>query len=159
MSMHMHKDDLAKLMKLNWFTREKAKLITHEKVILTVEPYWERGPLGGLIGAKLYFCMREQFGTERVGIETWHIVQMAKWFFDIFKNSTDSIEKLICHELAHIAVPEEHNEDFRTYARFLGAAEFTEGEVHHIRSDNIWLVRLLLALGRGDVLIPKRLRK
>jgi hypothetical protein len=155
----MHVDDQARVLALNRFTMEKAKLVTNGKVFFTVEPYWEKGPSGGLVGAELIYCMKTEFGKESVGIETWHLVRMARWYFDIFKHDIELVRKLICHELAHIPVPRDHNEDFKRYAELLGAGEFSNGEMRVLRTNSQLMVKIVLAMGRGCTLISKRLRK
>jgi len=123
------------------FAKEKAKIVTAYPVsfrVVKVVPAYIKNTLPG---ANLTTVTDMRVG-HNAKIDIIYEVRIAMWVWRILKNNRDAIEKIICHELTHIRHPDEHDEDFRTFAAGLGAGECAQRSFDlDFYTDHGWVAR------------------
>jgi len=117
-------DDRILIREYEEFAQEKAKLITDYPVYLEVIKDWKIDGTRGNVrpGGNLGWNMTYSFGNKNSGVEFSWLIRISRRIFRLLKYNQDAMEKIICHELAHIKC-NDHDENFTSLAIALGAGE------------------------------------
>jgi hypothetical protein len=91
--------------------------------------------------------------TPNILLKTQYIIQIPKYIFDIYKWKREMLQKIICHELAHINYPVSHSPEFISHARELGAEEISYANINILKNTNITIIKILTIVGLGFLLI------
>lgn len=124
------------------FTKEKAKLVTAYPVSFRIVRSLPCHEKNATAGANLT-TVTDMWVGRNAKLDISYEVRMAMWLWRILRNNRDAMEKIICHELAHIKHPDNHDENFRTFAAGLGAGECAQRSFDlDFFTDHGWIARV-----------------